>query len=72
MNHDCAHCLDYVKGKCPKSCFRAELTEDLKKNIFAPRFTTWTHFAGTDECPLQGVEVISDADNGEKAKDNLC
>ena len=52
MNHDASHCYDYKKGTCPKSCYRAELTEDLKKiNYFLP--TSWCHFKGTKYCPLK-------------------
>ncbi len=29
MNHDNAHCLDFSE-RCPKSCFRAQLSRDLK------------------------------------------
>lgn len=49
MNHDATHCADYRKD-CPKSCYRAELTEDLHK-IFYPLPTSWAHFKGTKECP---------------------
>ena len=49
MNHDATHCADYTKG-CPKKCYRAELTEDLRKiHYFLP--TSWAHFKGTKECP---------------------
>ena len=48
MNHDYAHCLDYVQGVCPPTCFRAELTEDYRKNCNLP--VTWAHFSGTKEC----------------------
>ena len=51
MNHDYAHCLDYEKGKCPKKCFRAILTEDLYENkIDDP--VAWTHFKGTQYCKM--------------------
>ena len=51
MNHDYAHCMDYDKAKCPKSCFRAELTEDLKRRtdlIGIPM--TWSSFRGMPGC----------------------
>lgn len=49
MNHDASHCLDYEKS-CPKSCDRANLTEELKKiDYFLP--ISWMHFRGTNECP---------------------
>ena len=55
MNHDYAHCLDYEKGKCPKGCFRAILTEDLHRNkIDDP--VAWTHFKGTQHCKMKGNE----------------
>lgn len=51
MNHDYAHCLDYEKGKCPKGCFRAELTEELSHRpdlIGIPM--TWASFQGEPTC----------------------
>lgn len=50
MNHDYAHCADYT-ADCPKDCFRAELTEDLKHrtDLLGLPFT-WMHFKGTEEC----------------------
>ena len=57
MNHDYAHCADYEtnKSRCPKSCFRGQLVRDLEKN---PRpYTSWVHFAGTDECPLRSFTI---------------
>lgn len=66
MNHDYAHCSDYEanKARCPKSCFRAELTRDLSVNP-QPR-TSWMHFAGTDECPLKSFTVYwKDGENHE-------
>ena len=52
MNHDYAHCFDYEKGKCPKGCFRAELTEDLKHRPDLLGLTfSYARLKGTDECP---------------------
>lgn len=50
MNHDMTHCADY-KASCPKSCFRAQVTEELKR-IYYPLPVSWAHFKGTEECPL--------------------
>lgn len=52
MNHDYAHCLDYDVKACPKTCFRAELTEDLRR-IQYPLRTSWSHFKGTSICPIK-------------------
>ena len=52
MNHDATHCADYRKGKCPKKCYRAALTEDLRKHFY-PLSTSWCHYKNTDECPLK-------------------
>ena len=49
MNHDATHCADCKKGKCPKSCYRAQLTEELR-NIAYVLPTSWAHFKGTKEC----------------------
>lgn len=50
MNHDYAHCMDYVQGVCPLSCFRAELTDDYQKHCNYP--VSWMHFKGTKECEV--------------------
>ena len=57
MNHDYAHCADYEWNKlhCPESCFRRQLTEDLKEHPV--RYTSWIHFAGTEECPLKSFVI---------------
>lgn len=51
MNHDATHCDDYTTA-CPKSCYRAELTADLRKRtdlLGTPM--SFAHFKGTKECP---------------------
>ena len=55
MNHDYAHCLDYTPA-CPKECFRAELTRDLKQrtDLLGLSFT-WMHFKDTEECKQKEV-----------------
>lgn len=50
MNHDATHCADYKKNICPKSCYRAQLTEDFRKIIYLLPIS-WSHFKGTDYCP---------------------
>lgn len=53
MNHDATHCDDYQVNKCPKKCYRAQLTQDLRERhdlFFAP--ISWANFKGTNECPL--------------------
>ena len=50
MNHDYAHCLDFCDD-CPKECFRARLTMDLKNITNPPRQPyLWMHLKGTEEC----------------------
>ena len=52
MNHDATHCADYNKKLCPKKCYRAELTEELKHiHYFLP--ISYAHFKGTKECPIK-------------------
>lgn len=62
MNHDANHCLDYTP-KCPKKCYRAQLTEDLRKRVNYPLPTSWAHYKGTKECHLKptGGRVKEDA-----------
>lgn len=51
MNHDATHCADYITT-CPKYCYRAELTADLRKRIDLLRLPmSFAHFKGTKECP---------------------
>lgn len=54
MNHDATHCADYRKSKCPKRCYRVQLTQDLRDNWMKFRFLpiSWAHFKGTKECPI--------------------
>jgi len=56
MNHDFTHCAEYSNA-CPKSCFRGQLTEDLKNrpDLFGLTFS-YAYFRGTDECPLTEKE----------------
>lgn len=56
MNHDIAHCLDYRKS-CPKSCFRAQATEELR-HISYPLRTSWSHCKGTPLCPLDEKKEV--------------
>ena len=59
MNHDATHCADYRDGKCPKKCYRAQLTQDLRERhdlFFVP--ISWTNFKGTKECPI--AKKVSD------------
>ena len=48
MNHDATHCLDYKKS-CPNSCYRAQLTAELRKIVYLLP-VSWAHFKGTKEC----------------------
>ena len=55
MNHDYAHCLDF-SNSCPKDCFRAQLTRDLKRRIDLGGIPlTWMRFKGTEECKKKEV-----------------
>lgn len=49
MNHDATHCADYTTA-CPKGCYRAQLTADLRKTIYTLP-TSWASFKGSKECP---------------------
>lgn len=53
MNHDYEHCLDFTRD-CPKDCFRAELSRDLKGGYYfiigAP--ISYMHLKGSEECKL--------------------
>ena len=52
MNHDATHCADYKKHKCPRSCYRAQLTQELFERsdlYYLPIF--WANFKESKECP---------------------
>ena len=53
MNHDASHCFDYDKEKCPKTCYRARLTEEV---INRPELwqipLSYSHFFNTEECEI--------------------
>ena len=55
MNHDATHCSDYRNGRCPKECYRAQLTQNLRDDPY--RFlrlpVSWANFKGTNECPMK-------------------
>ena len=50
MNHDYAHCLDFITYACPKSCFRAQLVRDLENNPNVPQLISWAHLAEIEKC----------------------
>jgi hypothetical protein len=50
MNHDYTHCADYKKSTCPKSCFRAQLVEDLNR-IHYSLPVSYANLKGTSYCP---------------------
>lgn len=52
MNHDATHCADYDPKKCPKSCYRAMLTKELKEIVYALP-VSWSNFKGTSVCPIK-------------------
>lgn len=58
MNHDATHCADYLVARCPKKCYRAQLTQDLRNNqcrlLSVP--ISWAKFKGTKECPITKTE----------------
>lgn len=61
MNHDVAHCFDYKKNKCPKSCYRAQVTQEYFEAKAAGKIdfpTSWVHFKGNPQyCALVKEET---------------
>ena len=53
MNHDYAHCLNF-RDDCPKECFRAQLSRDLRKYPYPGFFIIWANLKGTEECMRKG------------------
>lgn len=58
MNHDAMHCGDYCE-ECPKDCYRAQLTEELKR-INYPWPVSWGMLRGTDLCPKWPKPVVKE------------
>lgn len=58
MNHGFAHCADYDKSICPKSCFRARLTEDVSNMKEQLKYIplTYVHFKNTQYCEITEKE----------------
>lgn len=59
MNHDATHCYDYDPEECPKDCYRAELTEELRR-INYPWPVSWSMFKYTDYCPKWPVKNVEE------------
>lgn len=55
MNHDATHCADYKKHKCPRKCYRAQLTQELTERTDLDHRipVSWAHFKQTKECPMR-------------------
>lgn len=52
MNHDATHCADYKKHKCPRKCYRAQLTQELRdRHDLYYLSVSWANFKQTKECP---------------------
>jgi hypothetical protein len=56
---DATHCWNYKKGKCPRNCYRAQLTEELNQ-IHDDRPVSWAMFEGTEDCPKIGGRKDND------------
>lgn len=69
MDHDATHCGDYIKGICPETCYRAQLTEDFNRRSqeFVGVPLSWAGFFGTDECPKPASDIL-----GKYAMRKLC
>lgn len=53
---DFCHCSDWKKDICPKSCFRAGLTQDYHENGY-PYPVSFSNFGSDpDFCPLKARE----------------
>ena len=49
MNHDAAHCISADSERCPKECYRYQLTKELSQIDYCFP-VTWSDFSGTEEC----------------------
>ena len=69
MNHDATHCIDYDKRRCPKHCYRADLTEELKRRpdlIGIP--ISWAHYLGTEQCDRKVMDMSDEKDGKNPSK----
>lgn len=49
MNHDATHCFNWTTS-CPKTCYRAQLMEDLRRiDLRIP--VSYAYLKYTPECP---------------------
>lgn len=53
MNHYYVHCLNF-RDNCPKKCFRAQLSRDLRKHPHLGIPIDWMNLEGTEECLRKG------------------
>lgn len=55
---DFCHCSDYDAKKCPKKCFRARLTKELREaDPPYPYPVSMVNFFHSGECPLHKEET---------------
>lgn len=54
MNHDYTHCVDWDDRYCPESCFRAQLSKDIREHLldYLDMPMGWASFKGTKYCEL--------------------
>lgn len=63
--NDYALCANYERGKCPTSCFRAQITERTLQRASESKeliSCTWTCFEGTGECKLKEDREVTERD----------
>lgn len=65
FDHDYTYCSDYDIEKCPKTCFRAEVTQEFRDELknagdswgTISVLASWSHFKNTEQCPLANIET---------------
>ena len=63
MNHDYTHCADYSSA-CPKTCFRAELAEDLKRIDYRLPLS-YSNLKYTKYCPKWPTKPANQKESSE-------
>lgn len=60
MNHDVCHCADYIPTDCPKTCYRAQVTQDLRDNMEKLKDIpmSFAHFKGTPYCEKENKKIL--------------
>jgi len=60
MDHDVCHCSDYDPNICPITCYRAQVTQDLRNNLdkLGEDLMSFAHFKNTHYCAIGQEDTV--------------